>query len=262
MPPPDGKGTKISDAETVLKEASDKVGDQHGKVRDALTKLISTVDDTMSSLGRLSLLTGLGGVAAAQIYVHKVHDALERLKKAVEDVLRLVKKILDEGIPVLSLISRAFDWLDQVHAPVTALSDTAATYKINVNNWSGPAKMAYDQRVPIQVKAIDGLAGAGGDMASWLADLAAANAAYIVSLFKPLFDIAGALGAALVDAATFLGALEAIGKSGEVVQIAVSAMYEALENAVNHVTGVINKMVDAKKATGALGDSWPQMVTI
>lgn len=261
MPPP-ADPAKINDASTALKDASDKVGDQHGQVGDALNKLISTVNGTLSDLGNVSWLGGLGGIAAARYYGNKVHNAMERLKKAVEEVLRLVKKILDEGIPVISLITRAFDWLEQVHAPVTAMSDTAAQYTINVNNWSGPAKRAYDQRVPIQTKAIDTLATAGGDMASWLADLAAANAAYIVSLFKPLFDIAGALGAALVDAATVVGALEAIGKTGELVQIAVDAMYEALANAVDHVTGVINKMVDAKKITGELGDSWPQMVTM
>jgi hypothetical protein len=259
MPPADA--AKINDAATVLKDASDKVADQHGKVGDSLNKLISTVNGTLSDLGKVSWLGGLGGVGAAQFYGGKVRDATEGLKTTVEDVLRLVKKILDEGIPVLSLITRAFDWLDQVHAPVTALSDTAAMYTINVNNWSGPAKTAYSQRVPIQTKAIDTLAAAGGEMASWLADLAAANAAYIVSMFKPLFDIAGALGAAIVDAATIVGALEAIGKTGELVQIAVAAMYEALANAVDHVTGVINKMVDAKKITGELGDSWPQMVT-
>ncbi|GID96295.1 hypothetical protein ACFQFC_08835 [Amorphoplanes digitatis] len=262
MAPPPGDGKNINDAGTALKDSTEKVADQHRKTGDALDKLISTVNGTLSDLGKVSWLGGLGGIAAAHFYGDKVHDAMERLKKAVVEVLALVKKILDEGIPVFSLITRAFDWLDRVHAPVTAMSDTAAQYTINVNNWDGPAKRAYDQRVPIQVKAIDGLAAAGGDMASWLAELAAANAAYIVSLFKPLFDIAGALGAAIVDAATVVGALEAIGKSGELVQIAVNAMYEGLENGVNHVTEVVNKMVDAKKVTGELGDSWPQMVTM
>jgi hypothetical protein len=238
------------------------VGEQHGAVGDALGRLINTVNGTLSDLGNLSWLGGLGGVAAARYYGDKVHDAMTRLKNAVEGVLDLVKKILDESIPVFSLITRAFDWLNEVHAPVTAMSDTAAMYTINVNNWSGPAKKAYDQRVPIQTKAIDTLAGAGGELAGWLSELAAANAAYIVSLFKPLFDIGGALAAAIVDAATIVGALEAIGKGAELVQIAVNAMYEALENGVNHVTEVINKMVDAKKITGELGDSWPEMVTI
>ncbi len=260
MTQPAGAAT-ISGAEAVLKDASAKVGDQHGKVGDALNSLISTVNGTLSSLGKYSWLGGLGGVAAAQIYGDKVHDATTRLKRHVEDVLALVKKILDESIPVFSLITRAFDWLDVVHAPVTAMSDTAATYTININNWSGPARKAYDQRVPIQTKAIDTMAEAGGDMATWLGELAAANAAYIVSLFKPLFDIAGAIGAAVVDAVSIAGALEAIGKCAELVQIAVNSMYEGLENAVNHVTGVINKMLDAKKITGELGDEWPQMVT-
>lgn len=262
MAPSDGLDTKVNEASNSLKESSAKVGEQHGKVSDALNKLISAVNSTLSRMGKLSWLGGLGGAAAAHLYGEKIRAAMEKLKKAVEDVLRLVKKILDEGIPVISLIGRAFDWLDTVQAPVNSMSDTAAQYTINLNNWSGPVKTAYDQRVPIQTKAIDALGSAGGEMASWLADLAAANAAYIVSLFKPLFDIGGALGAALVDAATIVGALEAIGKSGELVQIAVSAMYEALENGVNHVTGVINKMVDAKKVVGDLGDSWPQMVTL
>jgi hypothetical protein len=262
MAPPAGTDTKVNEASTVLKDASNKVGEQHGKVSEALTKLISVVNETLSGMSHWSWLGGLGGLAAAQIYGGKVHGAMEKLKNAVEAVLKLVKKILDEGIPVVSLVTRAFDWLSQVQAPVNAMSDTAAQYTININNWSGPAKTAYDQRVPIQTKAINTLGSAAADMASWLADLATANAAYIVSLFKPLFDIGGALAAALVDAATIVGALEAIGKSGELVQIAVSAMYEALQNAVDHVMGVIGKMVDAKKATGNLGDSWPQMVTL
>jgi hypothetical protein len=262
MAPPPGDKGHVTEAETQLRKSTEQVSQQHSKVGDELNKLIDTVNGTLSRMGKVKWLGGLAGIAAAELYGDKVHDALERLKAEVEKVLELVKKILDEAVPVISLITRAFDWLGSVHGPVSAMSDTAAQYTINLNNWSGAAKQAYDQRVPIQVKGIDGFAEAAGEMAGWLSDLAAANASDIVSLFKPLFDIAGALGAALVDAATIVGALEAIGKSGELVQIAVNAMYEALDQAVQHVMGVIGKMVDAKKVMGDLGDEWPQMVTL
>ncbi|BCJ50711.1 hypothetical protein Asp14428_21860 [Actinoplanes sp. NBRC 14428] len=262
MAPPPGDKNQVTESEKLLRQSTEQVSQQHSRVGDELNKLISTVNGTLSKMGKLKWLGGPAAIAAAEIYGDKVHDAMERLKAEVERILELVKKILDEAVPVVSLITRAFDWLAEVHAPVTGMSDTAAQYTINLNNWSGPAKQAYDQRVPIQVKGIDGFAGAAGELAGWLSDLAAANASYILSLFKPLFDIGGALGAALVDAATIVGALEAIGKSGELVQIAVTAMYEALDQAVQHVMGVIGKMVDAKKVMGELGDSWPQMVTL
>jgi hypothetical protein len=260
MPPADA--STVSQSEAQLKKASQQVTEQHDAVHDGLNKLIDTVNHTMNNLTDWSFLGGLGGMWAAHKYAGKVHHALEDIKKKVEEVLAKVREILDKGIPVFSLINKAFDWLNTVHAPVTAMSDTAAQFTINLNNWDGPAKRAYDQRVPIQVKAIDGLAGAGGEMASWLSDLAAANAAYIVSMFKPLFDMAAIIVAAIVDAGTIAGALEALGKCGELVGQAISSLYDLLANGVDHVTGVINKMVDAKKVTGELGDSWPQMVTL
>ncbi|GLY98760.1 hypothetical protein [Actinoplanes sp. NBRC 103695] len=261
MPPPDGSG-QVTESEQQLTKASQQVSEQHSKVGDELNRLIDAVNGAMNKLSDWSWLGGLGGAWAAHKYAGKVHDLMEKIKKQIEDILKVVKEILDKGVPVISLITKAFAWLNTVQAPVGAMSDTAAQFTANFNNWDGPAKRAYDQRVPIQVKAIDGLAGAAGEMALWLSDLAAANAAYIVSCFKPLFDMAGVIAAAVVDAATIAGALEALGKCGELVQTAINSLYEQLENATNHVTGVINKMVEAKKIQGELGDSWPQMVTL
>ncbi|BFU46279.1 hypothetical protein [Krasilnikovia sp. MM14-A1004] len=260
-PPPAPDRTQVTASQQQLQQSTDQVKQAHAKVSDELIRLIDTVNGTLSRMDDWSWIGGLGGMFVSDMYGDKVRDAMQRLRTEVEKVLAVVKKVLDEAVPVISLITRAFDWLEKVQAPVAGMSDTAAQYIVNLNNWSGPAKQAYDQRVPIQVKAVDGLAGAAADTATWLSDLAAANALYILSMFKPLFDIGGALAAAVVDAATIAGALEAIGKGGELVQIAVSAMYEALEKALEHVTTVINKMVDAKKVMGELGDSWPQMVT-
>ncbi|MEV6631687.1 hypothetical protein AB0M54_13150 [Actinoplanes sp. NPDC051470] len=261
MPPPDGSG-QVNESEAQLKKATQQVGEQKGKVHDELNRLIDAVNGAMSSLSDWSWIGGLGGMYAAHKYAGKVHDLMEKIKKSVEDILKVVQEILDKGVPVISLINKAFAWLNTVQAPVGAMSDTAAQFTSNLNNWDGPAQRAYAQRVPIQVKAIDGLAGAGGELATWLSDMAATNAAYIVSLFKPLFDMAGVIAAAVVDAGTIAGALEALGKCGELVQTAINSIYEGLENGVNQMTATINKMVDAKKVRGELGDGWPQMVTL
>ncbi|SDT56019.1 hypothetical protein [Actinoplanes derwentensis] len=229
---------------------------------DSLTAAVHLAVAQTRNAGWFALpFAGPLGPGGAYLYGHKVQSTMDRLRESVHEILDFVETVLDGAIPVFSLIDRAFGWLNVVQAPVSAMSDTAGQYVINLNNWSGSARKAYDQRVPIQVKNIDGLSQAGGEMASWLGELVAVNASYIWMLVKPLFDIGGAILAAVAEAATVVGAFHALGKCAELIEIAVQSMWEQIDAALAQLTALINKMLEAKKITGSLGDSWPDMVT-
>jgi phage-related minor tail protein len=206
--------------------------------------------------------TGVIPFFLIQRHIDKIRHAMEELRNIIKRLLEAVKKILDGALPVLSLVTRAFDWVNLVSAPVNEIKGTAATHVINLANWGGPARTAYDNRLPQQTEGIATYADAASEIGSWLVELASAAAAYLVALVKPLFDIAGTLGAAAVDAGSVAGALEAIGKCAELVQVAATTMWEQLDAAVNVGMTVVQKLVNEKQILAKLGSGWPQMVTV
>jgi hypothetical protein len=242
-----------------------KVDEQNKKVVTEFNNLNSKANDTLGHINTakwVGTIISPGSYFAGEYLMNKIRDLMKRLKDLVEKVTKKVQEILDKAVPVYSMITRAFDWVDSIQPPLNDQKDRAGQYTLHANEWSGLAKTVYDQRVPGQVSGIEALATAAADIGAWLMDLAKENAAYILSLFDPLVHIVSALVAAAVDAGSMAGILEAIGKGAELVQTAIDDMWEALKTAADHALTVVQKKLEAHKVLGDLGDSWPQMVNI
>lgn len=251
----------LASARSTLSESTSRVQVKHDEVGDNLKKLTHTINNVLTYGGpAAAVLGGPAGIAAWGLLAPKISANAGQVAKVVNDLLELVKKILDEGIPVVSLVERAFDWLKLVQQPVAGMSDTAGTYVINLNNWSGPAASAYAQRLGSQTKQMDAFADAASGMATWLGDLAASNADYILALFQPLVDVAAALLTAVAEAESIVKIPTALSNCFDVINIAVTSLYEALKNAIGAAMVVVNKGIEATATQNSLGTTWPQMV--
>jgi hypothetical protein len=202
--------------------------------------------------------------------VKKVHKLVEAISKKVDQLLEAVQKAVDGSVPIGSLFEVGLDWATKVNTPLSDLGpDMTGSGKID--SWRGPAKLTYEKRVQDQIGAVDSTVGKVKATSGWLADVAAANTAYIVQLGERATEVIGALAAAVIDGTETA--------SGVVTQVVITlqhlsefigtAITQILQYALNLATRLAEVLKQITALAGEYGDhtglpqgKWPQPVNI
>ncbi|OJF10314.1 hypothetical protein [Couchioplanes caeruleus] len=200
--------------------------------------------------------------------VEKVHSLIKVIGQQVSEVLASVDKVVAGSVPVLSLFEVGLDWAVKVNTPLSDLGPDM-TGSGAIDAWRGPAKETYEKRVRDQIDAVEAATGKVKTVGNWLAEVAAANTAYMVSLADRAADVVGALVAVIIDATETA--------SGAVTQIVITLQHtseligEIVKQTLQYLANLANRMAEVVKQitavageygdhTGLPGGKWPTPV--
>lgn len=148
-------------------------------------------------------------------YELDLKNLAENIRKMVEDIIH----ILDHSTPIISLISQGYSWLDNVMRPTANIQSVVKEHPdANFEYWDSKASGAYDDAVTAQDTALAAIVEKSDGIRKWLLSIAAANIEFVTELCNIFAEFAGKFVAILAEAATVIGILEAIGKSGECIE--------------------------------------------
>lgn len=208
-------------------------------------------------------------------WTEKIADAVGKVKKLIDEIGKKVSQILEAtqkavngSVPVGSLFEVGLDYASKVLPPLSDLGNDM-TGSGAIDAWRGPTKITYEKRVQDQIAAVTGSVDKVKATSNWLAEVAAANTAYMVSLGERVAEIVGALVAVVIDATeTASGAVTQIVITlqhlSEFIGTIVTQSLQYLLNLANRlaevlkqITGLANEVGDR---SGLPGGKWPQSV--
>lgn len=200
--------------------------------------------------------------------VEKIHTLVKEIGGKVSEILASLDKVVAGSIPVLSLFDVGLDWAVKVNTPLSELGPDM-TGSGAVDAWRGPAKETYEKRVRDQIDAVEATTGKVKTVATWLAEVAAANTAYMVSMADRAAEVVGALVALVIDATeTAAGAVTQIvitlQHTSELIGEIVKQTLQYLANLANRMAEVVKQITTVAGEygdhTGLPGGKWPQPV--
>lgn len=167
---------------------------------------------------------------------------MEDIRTQLKALLDVAQKVLQGGVPVLSLFTTSIDYLTAVQTPVSDISyDIGTPANDNLHYWTGAANLAYRLKQAAQKAAADRTVDNATFMSKWLFDIGKTNVAYAVELVKIVVDA----GAELVSVTT--NGLSIIN-----IQFALDDLAEALKKLIK---AGLNQLVElANKFVATLGD--------
>lgn len=184
----------------------------------------------------------------------------EKLTKIVEDI----KKILEHSTPIVSIIVQGFSWLEDAQRPASQLQGVVKEHPdANFGYWEGAARNAYNDAVDLQHAALGAIKTKADNISSWLLDIAKANIMFVKELGDAFAAIAGEFVAVLLEAGTIVGALEAIGEAGKLVEKLVTTAGQRLTKVVEMYSEAVGRTRDATSiqydAAEFPHDKWPSL---
>jgi hypothetical protein len=194
-----------------------------------------------------------------------IRDKLDDVERLIKTVLDKVDHAIDHQLPVLSLISTSFRWIEQVKTPVSDLSlKVVQPASLELANWTGPAASTYTTMAGQQKAAVDDTVTKAEFISTWLFKIAKANVDFAVQLAKTVTAVAGKLTQAAVDATTVIDIPWAIDKLSDSVG-------KIVEDGLNDMVSIASRFVDAvgnvRDIAGQVGDHsklpggrWPEAV--
>jgi len=198
------------------------------------------------------------------------------IKSKLDDVREAVRKLIDKAnymiehsTPIVSLILTSFDWLTDVQHPASAAAGRVPVKDDKLVYWKGEASDAYNNELPFQQGAANDMAAKADFISTWLFTIAKANVDYAVKMAENISMLAGEITQAAVDAASVFGVIEAI-------NACAGAAGALVENALNTLFGIANRVVDllknardasasinnVEKLAGPPSGTWPQAVNV
>lgn len=182
-----------------FRDATSLVQEATGKVREAWSALAGAAHELSRRFVPFAAghdLARRGGLLEDPIVM--IDAQMARLRPAVDAVVGTLASTAGQAVPVFALFDAAAalgDAADHLSGLATEMTGRGA-----LESWSGSARDAYDQRVREQIDAADATAAEVAAAARWLAEVGAANTAYVTNV--------GHLGAETVSRLT-LAAVEA-----------------------------------------------------
>jgi hypothetical protein len=162
-----------------------------------------------------------------------LRDLRDELKKVVDHA----RKVLREGLPIISLFKTSIDYLTLVQAPVSTIASGISTPQDdNFHYWADTAATAYKQKRDAQAVAASKAAEAAVAASKWLFDVGKTNVTYATELLKLLVDIGSELVKVSLNAATVINVPFAIDDLNEAVK-------KALKAGIGQLVDVANKAV-------------------
>ena len=191
-------------------------------------------------------------------------QGMAALGEKIERIVQDIKGILEHSTPIVSIIVQGFSWLDRAQGPVSELQGVVKVHPdANFGHWEGAARNAYDNAVESQSAALGAIKNKADKISGWLLDIAKANIAFVKELGEAFSGLAGKFVAALSEASTIVGALEAIGKAGDFIEQLVSVCGARLVKVVEMYGAAIGRTRDATSiqydAAEFPGGKWPSL---
>jgi len=242
---------EVASSKLALEQAFDSLRDAVDLCVDNFNRIVDGVNHYAWLLGPIPLWF--------------IHNHLDDLRNALREGIRHAEKVLQGGVPILSLFETSIDYLNAVQAPVSDISyDVNTPQDDNINYWSGAAASAYRQKQSAQKTACDKTAENAVFISKWLFDVAKTNVAYAVEMVKILVDAGSELVNVTVDAASLIDLQFALDHLADAVKKLIKAGVNQLVELANRFVatlGDVRDLLAKRNDHGAFENGrWPQAV--
>jgi hypothetical protein len=250
MAPP-GDSTDAASSKLALEQA-------FGSLRDAVDLCVDNFNRIVEGVNHWAWLLG-------PVPLWFIHNHLDDLRDALKEGISYAQKVLQGGVPVLSLFQTSMDYLNAVQLPVSDIAfDINTPQDDNIQSWSGPASAAYRQKQGAQKTAADKAAENAVFMSKWLYDVGKTNVAYAVEIVKILVDAGAELVNVTVDGLSVINLQFALDHLADAVKKLIKAGVNTLVELANKFVatlGDVREVLSKRNDHGAFeGGRWPQAV--
>ncbi|MEV4757158.1 hypothetical protein AB0J86_18875 [Micromonospora sp. NPDC049559] len=251
MAPPPVDVAEIESSRLALEQAFDHLRDAVDLCVQNFNRIVEGVDEHAWLLGPLPLWF--------------IRNHLDDLRDALKEAITYAEKVLQGGVPVISLFVTSIDYLNAVQSPVSDIAyDINTPQDDNLGYWRGAAALAYRQKQGTQKAAADRAADNAVFMSEWLYKIGKTNVAYAVEVVKLLVDAAAELVNVTVDGISIINVQFALDHAADAVK-------KLLKAAVNQLVELADKFVatlgDLREVLARRNDHgtfengrWPQAV--
>jgi hypothetical protein len=248
---PEVNGNDIASSKVALEQSFDAL-------RSAVDLCVNNFNRIVEGLNHWSWLLG-------PIPLWFIHNHMNDLRNALKEGLDRAEKVLQSGVPVLSLFETSIDYLNAAQAPVSDIAfDINTPQDDNLNSWSGAAASAYAKKQAAQKSAADKTTENAAVISKWLFDVGKTNVAYAVELVKILVDAGAELVNVTVDAASIIDIQFSIDHLAEAVKKLIKAGVNQLAELANKFVATLGdarELLARRNDHGAFeGGKWPQAV--
>jgi hypothetical protein len=197
--------------------------------------------------------------------VRSVQLALHLIRVQLRDLLDIAQKVLQSGVPVLSLFITSIDYLNAVERPISDISYEIGTPKSDdLHHWSGAANLAYKQKQTAQKAAADRVMENATFMSKWLFDIGKANVAYAVEVVKILIDAGSEMIAVTANGFSAINIQFALDDAADAIQKLIKGGLNQLAELANRFTALIGNVRDLMEKRNRQSElqngHWPQAV--
>ncbi|MEU8076491.1 hypothetical protein AB0B31_13685 [Catellatospora citrea] len=194
-----------------------------------------------------------------------IKSNLDAVRDGLQKIMDRARYAFDHEIPVLSLITTSFTWVDQVKGPVSELSFTTTEPRDqNLGKWTGDTAASYRDKAAKQKAAVDETVAKAEFISQWLFKIAQANVDYAVELAKVVTGLVGKLIQAGATATTVIDipwAIDTLAESvGDLIEDGLNNMLTVGERfvaALGNVRDLATQVGDHSKLPGG---RWPEAV--
>ena len=186
--------------------------------------------------------------------------------EGVSDILYKTDTILRGSVPVFSLLATAFDWVE-IEGSISSLAVRAKEPAVwSFCRWEGKASEAYREIRDSQWRALVGLGGSAGGIGTWLEGVASSNVNFMLVIIEPIIEINKLTLAAIIDAVSIAGVLEAIGVLSLAIAEAATSISAIVRDAMVKAEDTIGRSLEADRIlsdNGTFpGGKWPNPVRV
>lgn len=228
------------------------------EVRTGVKKAIEEFNKIVDEVKHWAWL--LGGAA-----LWWIKNNLDAVREGLQKIIDRVRYAFAHELPVLSLITTSFSWVNEVKGPVSELSFTTTEPRDeNLAKWTGDAASSYRDKANKQKAAVDETVAKAEFISQWLFKIAQANVDYAVELAKIVTSLAGKLTQAAITATTVIDipwAIDTLAKStGDLVTAGLDNLLsigDRFVDALGNVRDLATQVGDHSKLPGG---RWPEAV--
>jgi hypothetical protein len=234
-------------------------------LEQAFGSLRTAVDVCVDNFNRIVEGVNHWGWLLGPVPLWFIRNHLDDLRNALKEGITHAQKVLQGGVPVLSLFQASIDYLNAVQLPVSEIAyDINTPQDDNLHSWTGAASSAYKQKQAAQKTAADKAAENAVFMSKWLYDVGKTNVAYAVEIVKILVDAGSELVNVTVDAASIINLQFALDHLADAVKKLIKAGVNTLVELANTFVATLGDVRDVlakRNDHGAFENGrWPQAV--
>ncbi|HEY0700695.1 MAG TPA: hypothetical protein VGD43_23175 [Micromonospora sp.] len=199
------------------------------------------------------------------IPMYLIHNHLDDIRTALKSLLDAAERVLQGGMPILSLFQTSIDYLTAVQSPMSDISyDINTPADDNLNYWTGGAATAYAKKQIAQRVAVDRTVDNAAFMSRWLFDIGKTNVAYAVELVKIVVDAGSELVKVSVDGLSIINLPFALDSLAEALKKLIKAGLDQLVELANKFVATLGDVRDVLEKTTRHTEyedgRWPQAV--